>query len=83
MLYVRSYSKILTLAFDKAVIYGDVALSEVVFSTQKIFKKGFCIGKSSFRVKGLKILKISICSYIKIRQPHKRKTISKIPMTAF
>ena len=35
----------MTLAFDKAIIYGNVALSEAVFSTQSFSKKVFVLGK--------------------------------------
>ena len=35
----------MTLAFDKAVIYGNVALSEAVFSTKSFSKKVFVLGK--------------------------------------
>ena len=51
--FCTPYSIVLTFAFDRAVLYGNVAFSILVPSTKKMklqfFKKGFGLSESFFR----------------------------------
>ena len=77
----------LTLAFDRAVFYGNVRLSFVVFSTKTSYfsssRKYFDFQKTCFKVKVLKTFKILSDYHIKTCRSTKRRAILKIPRTAF
>ena len=68
-----------------AVLYGNDAFSILVLSTKKLcssfFKKVFVFQKICFKVKVLKMLKISTDCQIKTCQSLKRRAILKIPST--
>ena len=65
----------------------NVIKPNVVLSTKKQYssfsKKLFVFQKASFKVRVMKIFKISIDCHIKIHQSLKRMAISKIPRAAF
>ena len=78
---------VLTLAINRAVLYGNIALSIVVLSNKKLFyrfsKKVFIFQKTCFKVETSKMFKISRNCHIKIHHFLKRRIIFKIPSTAF
>ena len=85
MIHVVLILFVLKLAFDKTVLYGNVALSIVVLSTEKqsssFSKKVFVFQKTCFKVKALKMFKISGDCHIKICRSLKQRAILKIPNT--
>ena len=78
---------VLTLASDRAVLYGNVMLSVLVLSTKKqysSFLKRVCVfQKIYFKVKVLKSFKISSDCHIKACRSLKWRAILKIPSTIF
>ena len=74
---------VFTLAFYRAVLYGNVAFSFLVLSTKKRYsrflKKEFAFQKICFIVNVLKTFKISSDCHIKKCKSLKRSTILKIP----
>ena len=78
---------VLTLAFERSVLYGSVAPSIVVLSTKKLSssfsKKVFVFQKTCFKAKTIEDVQISSDRHIKICQSHKVRPILKIPSTAF
>ena len=78
---------VLTLASDMTVLYENDAFSVLVLSTKKRYsnflKKVFVFQKTSFKVKVLKMFKISSNCHIKTCPSLKRRTILKIPSTVF
>ena len=76
---------VLTLAFDVAVLYGNVALSIAVLSTKNwysSFSRKVCVfHKTCFKVKALKMLKIFGDCHVKTCKSFKR--ILKISSTGF
>ena len=78
---------ILTVASDKAILYGNGAVSILILSIKKqcsrFFKKVFIFQKICFKVKVLKTLKMSSDCHIKICRSLKRSAILKIPSTNF
>ena len=78
---------VLTLASDRAVLYGIVALSISVLSTKKWssgFVNGICVfQKICFKVKVLKMFKISSDCHIKTCQSVKRRASLKVLISVF
>ena len=78
---------VLTLAFDRTVLNGNVALSFTVLWTKKsysnLLRKVLVFQKTYFKVKVLKMFKIPSDCHIKTRRYLKRRAILKIPCTAF
>ena len=77
----------LTLAFDRVVLYGNVALSFVLLSTKKRYssflRKILVFQKTCFKVKVLKTFKIPSGCHIKTCQNLIWRAIFKIPSTVF
>ena len=78
---------VLTLTSDRAVLYGIVALSISVLSTKKWssgFVNGICVfQKICFKVKVLKMFKISSDCHIKTCQSVKRRASLKVLISVF
>ena len=78
--FCTPHSIFLTLAFERAVLFGNVTLSIVVLSAKKRYyifhKKALFFQKIYFKVKVLKML-------IKTWQSLKRRATFKIPGTVF
>ena len=77
-----SYSVLVTLAFDRAVLYGNVAFSTAYFQ----LKDGtpvFITQKNCFKVKAVKTFKISCDCHIKIGRSIKWRVNFEIPSAAF
>ena len=85
--FCTPHSIFLTLAFERAVLFGNVTLSIVVLSAKKQYyifhKKALFFQKIYFKVKVLKMLKISSDCLIKTWQSLKRMATLKIPGTVF
>ena len=68
-----------------AVLYGNDAFSILVLPTKKQYssflKKVFVFQKICFKVKVLKMFKISTDCHIKTCRSHKQRAILKIPST--
>ena len=77
----------LTLAFKRALQYGNVAITIVILTTKNsssnFLKKVLVFQKTYFKVKVFKTFKISGDCLIKTCQSLKRRTISKISITIF
>ena len=78
---------VLALGFDRAVLYGNVAISILKLLTKKqyssFFKKAYVFQEISFKVKTLKTFKITSESHIETYRSLKRRTILKIHSTVF
>ena len=78
---------VLTLASDRAVLYGNAAVSVLLLLTKKWYssflKQFFVFQKICFKVEVLKALKISCDCHIKTCRSVKRKAILKILITIF
>ena len=76
---------VLTLAFERTVLYGSDAISVLVLSTETpvFLKKVEDFQKMYFKVTALKMFKISSVCRIKICRSLKRRAILKIPSTVF
>ena len=78
---------VLTLVFDTAVLYGNVAFSIVILLSKKRYsnflEKGFVFKKICFKVKVMQTFKISSDYHIKACQSLKRRAILKIPGIVF
>ena len=74
---------VLTLVFDKAVLYGNVAFPIIVRSSKKhcssFLKKDLVSQKTCFKVKEIKTLKITSDYHLKTCRSLERRTILKIP----
>ena len=68
---------VLTLAFDRSVLYGNVALSILILSKNGTLVLVF---QTCFKVKTLKSFKTSSDCTIKIGGSSKRRAILKIPI---
>ena len=83
--FVPLVPRVLTLASDRVVLYGNDAFSILVLSTKKqysSFLKKVCVfQKICFKVKVLKTLNISTDCDIKTYRSLKRRAICKIPST--
>ena len=77
----------LSLASDRAVLYENVGLSDLVLSTEKrsssLLKRVFVFQKMFFKVKVLKRFKISSDCHVKINRSLERNAILEIPSTNF
>ena len=82
---MRSILFVLTLASDRAILYENVAILTLVFSTKKrysnLLKKVFVFQTICFKIKVLKTLQTS--SDIKTCRSLKRRVILEIPTTLF
>ena len=78
---------VLTLTFDRPVLYQNVAFSVIVLSTKKqcfsFLKKVLVFQKTYFKVKVLKTFKISSNRHLKTCRSLKRRSILKIPNPLF
>ena len=77
---------VLTLAFDRAILYGNIALSIIAFSNIQYyysFLKKILVFQKTLKVKVLKMLKISSDCQIKRQRSYKRRAILEINCTAF
>ena len=85
--FVLTSLSILTLVFDKAVLYGNVALSIVILSSKKsfdsLFLKSLVFQKICFKVKVMKTFKIFSDCHVKKCRSLKQRTILKIPSAVF
>ena len=72
---------VLTMTFDKTVLYGNIAFSILVFSTKEQYscflRKVFVFEKIDFKVKLLKTFKIFSDCHIKTCRSLKRRAILK------
>ena len=75
---------VLTLASDRAILFGIFAFSVFVLSTKKAhLKKIFVFQEISFKLKVLKLSKISSDCHIKTCRSLKRRAILKIASAVF
>ena len=80
--FYTSHSVLLTLALDRVVFYGYVTLSSKTWYSSFV-KKFFVFQKTCFRVKALKMFKISSDCLIKICWSLKRRGVLKISSAVF
>ena len=73
---------VLTLVFDKAVLYGNVAFSIIIISSKKryssVLKKILVFQKTCFKFKVMKTLKIFSDCHVKACRSLERRAILKI-----
>ena len=78
---------VLTLAFQREVLYGFVTFSMVVLLNKKpcsSFSKYLFVSQKTFlKVRVMKTFKVSSGCHIKVCQSPKRGSISKIPSSCF